>query len=129
MQNIYRQKVRLQIRVSARLYKNDLQKYLCTNMFWCKIKVTQDIYEKVKSCFKEDGLESEDDWVRLYSNFVAVVDSLTSHKMSVARLKKDSFEYVAISYDIKDRMQGFKNYFSQDVDSVINSIDVSLDEV
>lgn len=47
----------------------------------------------------------------------------------LARLKKDSFEYVAISYDIKDRMQGFKNYFSQDVDSVINSIDVSLDEV
>lgn len=31
MQNIYRQKVRLQIRVSACLYKNDLQKYLCTN--------------------------------------------------------------------------------------------------
>lgn len=47
----------------------------------------------------------------------------------LGRLKKDSFEYVAISYDIKDRMTAFKNYFSQDVDIIMNNIGISLDNV
>lgn len=47
----------------------------------------------------------------------------------LAKLKKDSFEYVAISYDIKDRMTAFKNYFSQDVDIIMNNMGISLDNV
>ena len=47
----------------------------------------------------------------------------------LAKLKKDSFEYAAISYDIKDKMQGFKNFFSQDIDTILNTMDVSTDEI
>lgn len=40
----------------------------------------------------------------------------------LSKLKKDSFEYVAIYDDLRDRMRGFKNYFSQDLDSIIKDV-------
>lgn len=45
--------------------------------------------------------------------------------MAVKRLRKlqeGSFEYAAISYDLADRMNGFKKYFSKDVDSFVKDI-------
>ena len=37
----------------------------------------------------------------------------------LSKLQKGSFEYTAVCYDIKDRMQGFKNFFNQDIDAII----------
>ena len=37
-------------------------------------------------------------------------------------LQEGSFEYVAIHDDLSDRMRGFKNYFSQDLDVIIKDV-------
>lgn len=37
-------------------------------------------------------------------------------------LQEGSFEYAAIHDDLADRMRGFKNYFSQDLDVIIKDV-------
>ena len=48
--------------------------------------INQGIYEEVKSITNRDFPNTDDDWIKLYSNFVAVVDDLTNHKLSVSEI-------------------------------------------
>lgn len=45
--------------------------------------INQRIYEEVKFILDKDSPDTDVDWIKLYSNFVAIVDDLTNHKMTV----------------------------------------------
>ncbi len=45
--------------------------------------INQEIFEEVKSIINNDSPDTDIDWIKLYSNFVAIVDDLTNHKMTV----------------------------------------------